>query len=178
VGNKGRVRLRRAELADAEILDLWTGPEYQGVFNQFGVPYRAHRDAIKETGLIGDHAGTLIVEEAATGMSVGTISWRAVRYGPTPESAAWNVGINLVPDARGKGLGSEAQRTLAEYLFTNTSVNRIEAMTDIENVAEQRALERAGFVREGVLKGAQFRAGGWHDLVVYAVVRRDDEDRS
>jgi RimJ/RimL family protein N-acetyltransferase len=102
---------------------------------------------------------------------MGTVSWRAVAYGPNPESRAWNIGISLVPEARGKGLGAEAQRVLAEYLFATTTVNRIEAMTDVENVAEQRALEKAGYHRDGVLLGAQFRAGGYHDLVVYSVVR-------
>jgi RimJ/RimL family protein N-acetyltransferase len=72
---------------------------------------------------------------------------------------------------RGLGFGSVAQRLLADYLFATTSVNRIEAATDIENLAEQRALAKAGFVREGVFRGAQHRAGAWHDLAIYSVVR-------
>jgi RimJ/RimL family protein N-acetyltransferase len=52
-------------------------------------------------------------------------------------------------------------------------VERIEAETDVENVAEQRALERAGFTREGVLRHAQFRAGHWRDTVMYSVLRAE-----
>jgi len=44
-------------------------------------------------------------------------------------------------------------------------------MTDIDNEVEQRALEKAGFAREGVLRGSQYRAGDWHDRVVFARVR-------
>jgi RimJ/RimL family protein N-acetyltransferase len=84
----------------------------------------------------------------------------------------WNIGINLIPEGRGQGFGPEAQRGLAERLFATTDANRVEAMTDVENNAEQRALEKAGFVREGVLRGAQFRAGAWHDLVVYSLLRQ------
>jgi len=113
----------------------------------------------------------MIVESAATGEPVGTVSWRTVRYGPNPESAAWNIGISLIPEARGQGFGTEAQRVLADHLFATTPVRRVEAMTDIENEAEQRSLEKAGFAREGVLKGSQYRRGGWHDLVVYARIR-------
>jgi RimJ/RimL family protein N-acetyltransferase len=76
---------------------------------------------------------------------------------------------------RGQGFGSVAQRLLAAYLFATTSVNRIEAGTDVDNLAEQRALEKAGFTREGVLRGAQHRAGAWHDLMIYAVVRDPDK---
>jgi RimJ/RimL family protein N-acetyltransferase len=72
------------------------------------------------------------------------------------------------------GHGSAAQRMLAGYLFATTPVNRVEASTDVENIAEQKALERAGFTREGVLRGAQFRDGGWHDLVGYARLRDDN----
>ena len=82
-------------------------------------------------------------------------------------------GIELIPEARGHGYGSEAQAQLAAYLFATSDVNRVEAATDLENVAEQRSLEKAGFRREGVLRGSQFRAGRYHDLVYYAILRED-----
>lgn len=166
-----RLRLRQATLEDADLLELWETPPYVGEFNRFGAPRRRIREAIKTSGLVTADRGTLIVEVEADRTPIGTVTWHAERYGPTPESTAWNIGINLIPERRGQGYGAEAQRLLADHLFATTSVNRVDAMTDVENVAEQRALERAGFTREGVLRGAQFRAGGWHDLVVYAVVR-------
>ncbi len=73
--------------------------------------------------------------------------------------------------ARGQGYGSEAQALFADYLFETTEVNRVEAQTDVDNVAEQRALEKAGFVREGTIRGAQYRAGAYHDLVSYSILR-------
>ena len=77
----------------------------------------------------------------------------------------WNIGIDLIPEGRGQGYGTEAQRLLADYLFAATEVNRVEASTDVENLPEQRSLEKAGFIREGVVRGAQFRAGTYHDLM-------------
>jgi RimJ/RimL family protein N-acetyltransferase len=165
------VRLRRATIDDADLVELWRSVAYTGEFNNFGVPGRPVREGIEENGLISEQGGTLIVESVVKHKPIGTVSWRAVRYGPNPESVAWNIGINLIPDARGHGLGVEAQRALSDHLFATTSVNRIEAGTDIDNLAEQRALEKAGFHREGVLRGSQYRAGGWHDLVVYARLR-------
>lgn len=165
------MRLRPATLADVELLERWQQPAYIGEFNTFGMPARPLREAIRDTGLIGKDRGTLIVEVIAGGRAIGSVSWHGELYGPNPESLAWNIGINLIPDGRGQGYGGEAQRLLAERLFATTPVNRIEAMTDVENHAEQRALEKAGFAREGVLRGAQFRAGAWHDIVVYSVVR-------
>jgi RimJ/RimL family protein N-acetyltransferase len=167
----GRVRLRRATMADVGLLELWQSVEYRGEFNDFGLPFQSVSGAVLESGLIGEHGGTLMVESVTNDTPVGTVTWRTVRYGPNLESNAWQIGISLVPDARGHGLGSEAQRLLADHLIATTPVHRIEAMTDVENKFEQHALAKAGFAREGVLRSAQYRAGDWHDLVVFSRVR-------
>jgi RimJ/RimL family protein N-acetyltransferase len=165
------VRLRPVTLDEAELLELWQSTEYRGEFNDFGMPRRPVWERLKQSGLSDAQGGTLMVELVADGMPIGTVSWRQVRYGPTPESVAWNIGISLIPEARGRGSGSEAQRMLAAHLFATTPVIRIEAGTDVDNIAEQRALEKAGFQKEGVLRPAQYRPGGWHDLVIYSCVR-------
>jgi RimJ/RimL family protein N-acetyltransferase len=171
------IRLRQATLDDVELLMLWSSSSrYTGEFNDFGLGRtRPYRELITTNELIGPNGGTLMVERIEANTAIGTVSWRQVRYGPTPESVAWNIGISLVPEMRGLGLGTLAQRLLADHLFATTSVNRIEAGTDVENLVEQRSLEKAGFIREGVLRGAQYRAGAWHDLVIYAVVRDADK---
>jgi RimJ/RimL family protein N-acetyltransferase len=168
-----RVRLRDVTLDDADMLDAWNAdPDGLGQFNDFGLPARPmDREALAEGPLRNERNGQLIVERVADDVPLGTVVWHAVGYGPNPESAAWNVGIALIPGARGKGHGAEAQALLAAYLFDTTEVNRIEAQTDIENVAEQRSLEKAGFRREGTARGAQYRAGRYHDLVTYSILR-------
>jgi RimJ/RimL family protein N-acetyltransferase len=113
------------------------------------------------------------VLDAETGDLLGGVSWHAVDYGGTVSCSAWNIGIGLLPAARGRGIGTIAQRLLVEHLLATTELDRIEASTDVENVAEQRALEKAGFRREGVLRGAQLRGGVRRDLVHYGLVRSD-----
>jgi RimJ/RimL family protein N-acetyltransferase len=83
------------------------------------------------------------------------------------------IGIWLRPSYRGRGIGRIAQAELADLLFRHTTTNRVEAHTDVDNVAEQRALEAAGFVREGVTRGAQWRDGAYRDGLLYAVLRSD-----
>jgi RimJ/RimL family protein N-acetyltransferase len=167
--------LRDATLADLPNLEAWETPETRGTFNDFGLPYRTGslREPLSKGPLRNDRNGTLIVERIDTGEPIGTVSWHQVGYGPGDESRAWNIGIALIPSARGRGFGPEAQRLLAAELFATTDVHRVEASTDVENVAEQHALEKAGFVREGIQRGAQFRAGAYHDLVTYARLRTD-----
>ena len=102
---------------------------------------------------------------------VGSVTYHQVAYGPNEGSQAYNIGITLAPEHRGKGYGSEAQRLFADYLFSTYTVNRVEASTDVANQAEQRALAKAGFTREGVARKAQWRMGNWHDLMVYSKLR-------
>jgi RimJ/RimL family protein N-acetyltransferase len=170
-----RVRLRDVTLADADLLDAWDAdPKAIGEFNDFGIAREPmDRAALAKGPLRNDHNGHLIVERLSDGVPIGSVGWHKVRYGPNPESDGWNIGIALAPEARGFGYGTEAQAQLADYLFANTSVNRVEAQTDADNVAEQRALEKAGFHREGVARGSQFRAGAYHDLVTYSILRDD-----
>jgi aminoglycoside 6'-N-acetyltransferase len=105
------------------------------------------------------------------GESIGGLNYRSVMYGPNNASRAFSIGIHLIPEQRGKGFGAQAQALLAEYLFDTYSVQRVEAETDVDNIAEQKSLEKAGFTREGVLRQAQWRAGKWHDLVKYSKLR-------
>ena len=168
------VRLRDVTLDDADLLDSWLTPENKGVYNDFGMTRTTiDREALARGAMRNERNGELIIERVSDGRPIGTVSWHLERYGPNEESGAWNIGIALIPEARGHGHGAEAQRLVADFLFETTPLHRVEASTDIENLAEQRSLEKAGFIREAVLRGAQYRAGSWHDLVNYARLRDD-----
>jgi aminoglycoside 6'-N-acetyltransferase len=141
-------------------------------FNFFGLqPHQRLEKAFQEDGLLSQEHGTLVVVTCESEQVVGDVSYRQVRYGPGQASIAYNFGIVLASEHRGKGYGVEAQQLLAAYLFSVYPIMRVEASTDITNHAEHRALEKAGFTREGVLRKAQWRNGDWHDLVVYSKLR-------
>jgi RimJ/RimL family protein N-acetyltransferase len=167
-----RVHLRAVLESDLDRLAQNRGPE-SDPWNYFEIG--ASNDLqrrLATNGGIGDEAGLLAVE-TDEGILVGSLSWITVQHGPSAACQALNIGISLFPEHRGQGYGSEAQRLLAEYMFSTRLVERVEATTDIENIAEQRALDAAGFTREGILRHAQFRAGEWRDVVIYSRLRGD-----
>jgi RimJ/RimL family protein N-acetyltransferase len=43
----------------------------------------------------------------------------------------------------------------------------------VDNIAEQKTLEKAGFTREGVMRGGGWRDGAWRDGVIYSLLRTD-----
>jgi RimJ/RimL family protein N-acetyltransferase len=166
-----QVTLRPVAEHDLPVLDRFRRePEIAGPFQWFGWWNLGRWQRMwAENGLITDDSGHLMVVRDAG--QLGFVAWRKITV--TTSAFYWNIGIGLLPDARGKGVGTEAQRQLVHYLFAHTPVQRIEADTDVGNTAEQRALEKAGFTREGVLRGIVFRDGQWRDLVRYAVLRDD-----
>ncbi|HEU0130716.1 MAG TPA: GNAT family protein [Mycobacteriales bacterium] len=168
------VRLRRLASADLDLLVRRREvAEQEDEYGFFGhLPTTGLRGRYAEHGLLSPDDGALMVD-TADGETVGEVTWHAVHYGPPPASRAANIGIEIFPAHRGRGYGTAAQRALAAYLLATYPINRVEASTDVANVAEQRSLEKAGFTREGVLRGAQWRAGAWHDLVGYSVIRSD-----
>jgi RimJ/RimL family protein N-acetyltransferase len=165
----GQVTLRPVSEDDLSWLaSLRDSPAATGPHEWHGWSDRKwERSQWAESGFLGDNGGMLIVLHGTD--RVGSVSWRKVQTGPTAFN--WAIGIGLAPEFWGRGYGSAAQRLVVRYLFAHTQVNRIEATTEITNVAEQRALEKAGFTREGVLRGTTFRQGRWHDQVIYSVLR-------
>lgn len=177
IGRAGRsVRLREATLADAAMLDARDAdPAMRGEFNDLGQPpTKPFADQLANgKRVVSPERGRLLVERLDDKMVIGDVSWHPVLYGPGEQSRALNIGVALYPDARGQGFGTEAQRLLAELLLEVFAIERVEASTDIDNVAEQRSLAKAGFTREGVIRRAQYRAGSYHDLIGYSFVRED-----
>jgi RimJ/RimL family protein N-acetyltransferase len=165
-------RLRRVELADVDVLESqYASADVAGEGSWFGFSDAGRVRRRLEAGeSLTQERGMLAVTDD-DGIVVGELSWLRVFNGPPPNGDCWNMGIWIAPEHRGQGHGSEAQRLGAAYLFDHTLMERVEAGTESDNVAEQRALERAGFTREGVLRRACFRGGQWRDMVVYSKLR-------
>jgi RimJ/RimL family protein N-acetyltransferase len=160
------LRLRSVVENDTALLLALAAPEVAGEWDSFDDP--------PEAMISGAHygGGTNIVELPGE-TAVGAVSWIQVPYGPNRRSLAWSIGITILPSFRSHHYGAAAQRLLAQELFARSDANRVQADTDVGNVAEQRSLEHAGFTREGVLRGAQWRRGTWHDRVLYSLLRDD-----
>ncbi|WIM97369.1 GNAT family protein [Actinoplanes oblitus] len=122
-----------------------------------------------ENGCLAPELSNLIVD--VDGVATGAVAHREMTFagrGPFQE-----IGIALLPEFRGRGIGWRAQALLCDYLFQHWPIQRIQAGTHPENVAEQKALVKAGFQREGTIRAAEFRAGEWRDGVLFSRLRGD-----
>jgi len=119
---------------------------------------------------LGERDGRLVVQ-VDEGQVAGFVSYSEGIYGG--RAPYWEIGIALLPEWRGKGIGWRAQAMLCDYLFEHSPAQRIQAGTHAENAAEQRSLVKAGFHLEGVVRGCEFRAGQWRDGYLYSRLRDD-----
>ena len=167
------LRLRPIKEADFDPLRRFdTDPSTRGPYlsSGFRSPH-ARRRRWEKDGWLGDDSGQLAVALLDDTLA-GIVGWRSIETG-APDGGCLEIGALLFPEHRGRGLGTAAQGLLVEYLFATTLANRLQAITNVENLAEQRALERIGFRREGVMRGVTFDGGRWHDGVLYARLRYD-----
>jgi RimJ/RimL family protein N-acetyltransferase len=164
-----KVSLQPVGAGDLErLVSFFTEPGLAGEFQWFGYRFgRAEhlRRRWAEDGLVGAEESFLAVMVEG-GVCAGWVGWR-----PAGPQGNHEIGAALFPEHRERGVGTEAQRLLVGYLLATTTAHRIQAGTEADNLAEQRALEKVGFVREGVMKGAYFRDGCWRDSVMYGLTR-------
>ena len=70
----------------------------------------------------------------------------------------------------GSGANFEAKAMIAALAFQRLGVERLTAWANTRNGRSQRALERIGFRREGVLNAWHRHGDQVHDVVVYAML--------
>ena len=104
--------------------------------------------------------------EKKDGDRIGWISHSLVGGSMTIEYA-------LIPTERKKGYGTEAVRIIVDYVFLSKNIERIQAETLVENVASQRALEKAGFTKEAIKRKSSFVRGLWREDILYSILREE-----
>jgi ribosomal-protein-serine acetyltransferase len=82
-----------------------------------------------------------------------------------------NLGYWVRTSATHQGVATEAVRQVAEFAFRNADLVRVEIVCAVENDGSQRVAERAGAVREGILRHRLLLHGQPVDAVMYSLVR-------
>jgi RimJ/RimL family protein N-acetyltransferase len=157
------VNLRIVEKEDLPLLHEWdNNPDFRGEFEEFRE--ESITDLEKLYGDLKDSRWFLV--EKKDGTKIGNIVHLL-------SAGEVEVGYFIVPNERRKGYAAEAIMIMVDYLFLSKDVERIQAKADPENIASWKALERAGFKREGVLRKTFFCRGKWRDDCMYSILREE-----
>ncbi|MCI0359384.1 MAG: GNAT family N-acetyltransferase [Planctomycetaceae bacterium] len=82
-----------------------------------------------------------------------------------------NLGYWVRTSAAGQGIAPRAVRLVAEWALANTNLQRLEIVVAVSNTRSHRVAEKAGALREGVLRSRLFVHNQPHDAVMYSIVR-------
>lgn len=161
-----KVRLRALEPEDLALLCLWENdPELWEVGDTLA-PYS--RSILKEyiatshQSIYESRQLRLMIEERATGMSIGLVD--LFDFEPRPNRAA--CGIMLDSRYQGRGLAEEALRLMMEYAFTFLHLHQLYAHIPSANEPSLRLFTRCGFVPAGILKDWIITRDGYSDVCV------------
>ncbi|MEV5595240.1 GNAT family N-acetyltransferase [Streptomyces sp. NPDC052496] len=84
-----------------------------------------------------------------------------------------SLGYWVVESARGRGTAVRALRTVAGWALGELRIPRLELYIEPWNTASVRTAERAGFRREGLLRGWQQVGSERRDMFMYALLSGD-----
>jgi RimJ/RimL family protein N-acetyltransferase len=155
--------LRIIEKEDLPVLLEWDNkPEFMGEYEPFKQETRTELEKIYDN--LQDAQWFFV--EKKDGTKIGVV-------GAFPVGDLLEIGFSLILSERGKGYCTEAATILIDYLFLSRSLVRIQATTDLRNIASQRVLEKVGFKREGVIRKSMFIHGEWRDLMLYSILKEE-----
>jgi len=112
---------------------------------------------------------TIVAVGDDDGVCLGQVNVHQVDW----EHARLELGIWVVPQARGRGFGRKALRLLARWLLEELDFERVQLLTEPDNQPMLAAAAGAGFEREGTFRGFTRERGHRVDVAILSLVRRD-----
>lgn len=82
-----------------------------------------------------------------------------------------HIGYWVASSSRGQGICTRALRALSRFALDEQQLQRLELITDPDNLASQRVAEKVGFRREAVLRAhLRHRDGRIRDSVMFSLL--------
>jgi RimJ/RimL family protein N-acetyltransferase len=121
---------------------------------------QGRRDGTSEAFAVEDEAGEFL----------GCV----MAFGIEADAKTGELGYLVAPSARGRGVGTAALRLLTEWGFGERGLLRLELMISVSNDASKVVAERAGYVREGVLRSVYVKRGVREDHELWSCLPSDE----
>ncbi len=170
-----RLLLRQLSQSDAEDLRAWLGKDE--VYTYWGRP--ASKDERNPELLFVDarphvkrkpsHDFIWGIELKETKKVIGILEVFDVE-----NDRIGRVGYRVAPWLWGNGICGEAMKRVIEFIFTDTTLDRLEANADVRNIASNKVLEKSGFLLEGTIRHGKM-VSQYCDYHIWGLLREDFE---
>ncbi|MFH2122452.1 MAG: GNAT family N-acetyltransferase [Pseudomonadota bacterium] len=139
-----RLVLRKIQEIDIPLIVAWSQSETAcGAYLSPGKhDAEQMRQQIHSGVFWSDREKMFLVELKEDGLPIGTAHYW---HSPGRQNTASMALKVAIPEERGKGYGTEIQKFLIMYIFEQLPVEAVEMHTDINNLAQQRCLQKLGF---------------------------------
>lgn len=167
----GDFELRTWRMGDAESLSFYANDPAIGRNLRDGFPHPYTRRAADQwihhaSKEKADTYAAIVIEGRAAG-GIGITLHENI------ERTSAEIGYWLARAYWGRGITTRAVRAMTAYAFHTFPITRIYAVPFAHNVASIRVLEKAGYVREAVMRRSAVKEGKIVDQVLYAITDLD-----
>lgn len=161
-----QVRLRAPEPEDIDLIfDLEEDPRLWEAGTS-PAPVSRHMLRLYLDGYRADfsaHGELRMVVEDARGEAVGLVDL----FDYDMHNRRAGVGIAILPPKQKQGFGTATLLELNRYVARRLMLHNLWAYTAVDNIAAQKAFERSGYERVGVLKGWTKGPGSMKDVLLW-----------
>lgn len=169
--------VRLEPLADVHVSDLYESSRDPALWTYKPVeaPWSVAQMTQLVAGTLADQrAGRCVpfaIVEAESGRAVGETRYHNFTLSDRGLEIGWTW---LAPHVQRTGVNTECKFLLLRHAFEQWAAARVQFRTHHLNTASQRALQRLGAVREGVLRRHMLMPdGSWRDSVYYSIIETE-----
>jgi RimJ/RimL family protein N-acetyltransferase len=169
----GVIVLRRSEERDVPLIaDASDDPETRKWLDDEPLTTERQRDLVSRgrARWRSGRAAPFVIADATTDVALGLVN---VQF---DDEEVAGMAVTVFPAARGRGVAPRALRLAARWATLELGLQRVYAEAAAENAASIRAIEKAGFQREGLLRAHCKTHGLRHDCVMFSLVSSDFAD--
>lgn len=166
-----RLVLREFTTDDCAAVQRYANDEAVVRFMPWGPNSEAETEAFLERAIGCQTETPRVVYEVAvtqrdTGELIGGCGLRLTRR----EEGEGEIGYVLRRDCWGQGFMAEAVQGMCAFVFDALALHRLTAITDPQNIASARVLEKCGFQLEGCLRDHMVVKGERRSSLVYGLL--------
>ena len=169
-----RIRLRKVKVTDAELFEEYLMNEEvsKWLYRNPKKRFQKTKDAFIRRLFVREKERSTFyycIEDKLTKVCIGAINLHNI----DEDDAYGELGFWLGREYWGKGYMQEALGLFLPVVFDEWGFHKIGGVLTEDNELSIRAIERAGFILEGMLRDHVFRCGEWRNKRIYGMLKEE-----
>ena len=167
------ITLRAIEESDLELLkEMINDPEIENMTGGYSYPVSTYQQRKWFEGLSNRQDDLRVIIDTEEHGPIGVVMLTDIDW----KNRTAQFHSKITSKLRGKGYGSKATNALVKYAFEQLNIHCIYSHIIEYNIASQRAKEKCGFKKEGILRERVYKNGKYHNAVVWSILKGEFDE--